>query len=79
MAGRGHLFERVKDDVEHVRSVTWPEGGDDFRLDRTLTQLDELQGKLANHVYDERELEAVIDTLGVWPASIAWRLTIGTC
>ena len=61
---RGHLFERVKDDVEHVRSVTWPEGGDDFRLDRTLTQLDELQGKLANHVYDERELEAVIDTLG---------------
>ena len=58
------LFERVKEDVEHVRSSTWPRGGDDFRLDRTIHELDELQGKMASGAYDERELGHVIETLG---------------
>ena len=58
------MFERVKDDVEHVREVTWPGGGDDYRLDKTVGELNELQGKLANHVYDERQLDDVIETLG---------------
>jgi hypothetical protein len=61
---RGHLFERVKDDVEHVRAVTWPQGVDTYRLDRTQEELNELQGKMANHVYDERELDEVIGALG---------------
>jgi len=61
---RGHLFERVKEDVEHVREVTWPSGGDTYRLDKTLGELNELQGKLATHVYDERQLDDVIETLG---------------
>ncbi len=61
---RGHLFERVKDDVEHVREVTWPGGGDTYRLDKTVGELNELQGKLATHVYDERQLDDVIETLG---------------
>jgi hypothetical protein len=62
---RGSLFERVRDDVQHVRSVTtWPQGGDDYRLDRTLEELTELQNKLAQHVYDERELDQVIEALG---------------
>ena len=61
---RGRLFERVKEDVEHVRSVTWPGGGDDYRLDKTVAELNELQSKLANHVYDERDLDDVIETLG---------------
>jgi hypothetical protein len=60
---RGHVFERVKDDVEHVREVTWPGGGDQYRLDRTVDQLNDLQGKLASHVYDERDLDAVIGVL----------------
>ncbi len=60
---RGHLFERVKDDVQHVREVTWPSGGDQYRLDRTVDQLNDLQGKLASHVYDERDLDAVIGVL----------------
>jgi hypothetical protein len=61
---RGRLFERVRGDVEHVRATTWPSGGDDFRLDRTMEELNELQGKMANHVYDERELDEVITSLG---------------
>jgi hypothetical protein len=60
---RGHLFDRVRDDVEHVRAVTWPGGGDQYRLDRTVDQLSQLQGNLANHVYDERDLDAVIGVL----------------
>jgi hypothetical protein len=61
---RGRLFERVKDDVEHVREITWPGGGDTYRLDKTVSELTELQGKLSDHVYDERELGDVIETLG---------------
>ena len=58
------MFERVKDDVEHVREVTWPSGGDTYRLDKTIGELNELQGKFASHDYDERELDDVIDALG---------------
>jgi hypothetical protein len=58
------LFERVREDVQHVQSVTWPGGGDQYRLDKTMDQLTDLQAKLANRVYDETELDRVIDTLG---------------
>jgi hypothetical protein len=58
------LFERVKQDVEHVRKVAWPKGGDNFRLDKTIAQLDELQAKFANHMYDDSELQRVTYTLG---------------
>ena len=61
---RGQLFQRVREDVEHIRSVTWQGGGDEYRLGKTVEELNELQGKLANHVYDEREIDEVIDSLG---------------
>jgi hypothetical protein len=57
------VFERVKEDVMHVRSVTWPSGGDQYRLDRTVDQLNTLQGDLANRVYHERDLDDVIGVL----------------
>jgi hypothetical protein len=60
---RGRLFETVRQDVEHVREVTWPSGGDNYRLDRTVDELNQLQAKLANHVYDERDLDDVIGVL----------------
>jgi hypothetical protein len=60
---RGHLFERVREDVQHVQAATWPGGGDQYRLGATVDQLNVLQDKLANHVYDERDLDAVIGTL----------------
>ncbi|MGB6942842.1 MAG: hypothetical protein WBE37_10630 [Bryobacteraceae bacterium] len=58
------LFERVKADVEHVRAAAWPRGGDDFRLDKTVAELDQLQSQYAKKVYDDSELQRVIDTLG---------------
>ncbi|HEX6894429.1 MAG TPA: hypothetical protein VF146_04105, partial [Bryobacteraceae bacterium] len=58
------LFQRVREDVEHVRSVTFPLGADQYRLARTLQELDELQDKLARRYYDERELNEVLQALG---------------
>jgi hypothetical protein len=62
---RPRVFERVKQDVEHVRSTTWPSGGgDQYRLDKTVHELSDLQDKLAKHNYDEAELTDVIASLG---------------
>lgn len=63
--GKWHarMFERVRDDVKHVQMVTWPGGGDKFRLAKTADQLSELQGKFVAHDYDQKELDDVIGTL----------------
>jgi hypothetical protein len=60
---RPRFFQHVREDLEHVRSVTFPIGADQYRLARTLQELDELQDKLARHYYDERELNDVIESL----------------
>jgi hypothetical protein len=60
---RGRLFDDVREDVQHVQSTTWPGGGDQYRLGKTIDELNQLQGKLASHVYDERDLDDVIGVL----------------
>jgi len=60
---RGQLFQRVREDLDHVRLATFPSGGDQFRLASTRQELDELQSKLAAGRYDERELDDVIGAL----------------
>lgn len=60
---RGRLFDDIREDVQHVQAVTWPSGGDSYRLDRTVSELNQLQSKLASHVYDERDLDDVIAVL----------------
>ena len=60
---RGRLFDDVREDVQHVQAVTWPSGGDQYRLGKTVDELNQLQGKLASHVYDERDLDDVIGVL----------------
>jgi hypothetical protein len=57
---RTRLFERVRNDLDHVQSVTFPMGGDQYRLARTKQELNQLQDKLAAGRYDERELDDVI-------------------
>ena len=60
---RGRLFERVRDDVNHVQAVTPYFGGDQFRLVKVKHELDELQGKYADHGYDSGAMDDVIGAL----------------
>ena len=60
---RGHLFEHVRMDLDHVQSVTWPGGHDRYRIDQTKGWLNDLQANLAHHHYDERALNNVIGSL----------------
>jgi hypothetical protein len=59
---RGHLFERVREDLDHVQTG-WTRFGDTYRIERTKQELNELQGKLADGVYDQHEVDDVIGTL----------------
>jgi len=58
---RNHLFERVREDVEHVQRISWPGGGDQYRLERVKQELNELQE--AGGRWDDRELDDVIRAL----------------
>jgi len=60
---RAHLFAEVKEDLDHVQSKTFPISRDEYRLVRTKQQLDELQGDLEAHRYNEPKLGEVIGTL----------------
>ena len=60
---QAQLFRRVRDDIEHVQAEAFPFGADQYRLARTKQELDDLQNKLANRRYDERQLDRVIASL----------------
>jgi hypothetical protein len=60
---RRNLFQRVREDVEHLERSTIPFTGDRARLMRTVNELNSLQGKLSQGRYDERELDDVINAL----------------
>jgi len=60
---RGRIFQRVREDLEHVQAETYPRGGDQWRLQRTQRELDELQSMWANGRYDDRQLDDVINAL----------------
>jgi len=60
---RRNFFQRVREDVEHLEHSTIPFTGDRARLGRTAMELNELQGKLAEGRYDERQLDDVMAAL----------------
>src|SRR5258708_16250503 len=60
---RGRMFERVRDDLDHVQSVTFPFSADQYRLNRVKQELNELQAKLAENRYDHPELDDVISAM----------------
>jgi hypothetical protein len=60
---RRNLFQRVREDVEHLERSTIPFTGDRARLARTVGELNELQGKLSQGRYDERQLGDVMNAL----------------
>lgn len=60
---RGHMFQRVREDLDHVQSVTYPFSADQYRLSRVKEELNELQNKYAAHEYDQGDLDDVINAL----------------
>ncbi|HTA43141.1 MAG TPA: hypothetical protein VK789_11880 [Bryobacteraceae bacterium] len=56
------LFDRVRDDLNRVQEVDF-NGRDQYRIERTKQELNELQGKLASQRYDQPELDDVIGAL----------------
>lgn len=60
---RQRFFARIREDLEHVQSGTFPFGADQYRLARTKQELEEMQGKLAAGRYDQRELDEVIGAM----------------
>lgn len=57
---RGHLFQRVREDLDRVQQNTPKLSGDEFRLVTTKHDLDDLQGKMEAHRYDEAALDRTI-------------------
>lgn len=60
---RGHMFQRVREDLDRVQSKTFPVSRDEFRITRTKQELNELQGKLAAGRYDQPQLDDVISAM----------------
>jgi hypothetical protein len=60
---RDRFFERVREDINHVQSATFPFGNDQYRLARTKEELNELQAGMASGRYNERDLDDVIAAL----------------
>ncbi len=60
---RSVFFQRIREDLDHVTSGTYPYTGDRARLARTERELDELQDKLSRGFYDQQELDEVIGAM----------------
>ena len=60
---RGHMFQRVREDLDHVQSVTFPFSPDQYRLSRVKTELNELQNKYEARGYSPQEMDDVIGAL----------------
>ncbi|MEO8050543.1 MAG: hypothetical protein ABI833_09030 [Acidobacteriota bacterium] len=60
---RQTFFQRVREDLDHATSGAFPFTGDRARLDRTKFELNELQQKLAQGYFDERELDETMASL----------------
>jgi len=61
---RGHVFEHVRSDMDHIGSAVFSSPREQNRLQRTKFQLGELQDKLNHGIFDDRELSAVINQVG---------------
>ena len=57
---QGHLFQRVREDLDRIQQSTPKISADEYRLVSTKHDLDELQSKLEQRRYDEPELDRTI-------------------
>jgi len=57
------FFQHIREDLDHATSGAFPFSGDRASLQRTQMELNDLQQKLANGYYDERELDQAMAAL----------------
>jgi hypothetical protein len=57
---RARMFDRIRDDLNHVQTTWFSGGGDQYRLDRAKQELNELQTSMGEHRYNERALDDVV-------------------
>jgi hypothetical protein len=60
---RARMFDRVRDDLNHIQTTSFSGIRDEYRLERVKQQLGELQTQMADHRYNDRELDDVINAL----------------
>lgn len=60
---QGHLFQRVREDLDRIQQSTPKLSADEYRLVATKHDLDDLQSKMENHRYDEPELDRTINAV----------------
>ncbi len=60
---RGRLFERVREDLDHVQAVTREFSPDQYRLVKVKAELNELQRKYEARGYDSQEMDDVVAAL----------------
>jgi hypothetical protein len=60
---RGHVFDQVRMDLEHIGSAAFAAEKEQRRLQRTKQELAELQAKLEGGRFDNGELNDVIDSI----------------
>jgi hypothetical protein len=57
---QGHLFQRVREDLDHIQQVTPKLSTDQYRLVVVKKDLDDLQGKMESKTYDKAALDRTI-------------------
>ena len=60
---KGRLFQRVREDLDHVLAVTPAFSTDEYRLVQVKRELNELQTKWMEKRYDQPELDDVVSAL----------------
>lgn len=60
---RARMFEKVRDDLNHVQTTWFSGGGDQYRIEKAKQELNELQSAMAEHRYNERALDDVLGAL----------------
>lgn len=60
---RARMFDHIRDDLNHVQTTWFSGGGDQYRIDRAKQELNELQTSMAEHRYNERALDDVVNAM----------------
>ncbi len=60
---RGHLFPRVREDLDRIQQSTPTLSADQYRLVTTKHDLDELQSKMESNRYDQPALDKTISAV----------------